>query len=70
MRITEAVKVRTPGLLEVNGVGPDSAAVLLIAAGDNPERVDSEASFAALCENQPGRGVLRQDPASQAEPRW
>ncbi|MEU8911624.1 IS110 family transposase [Streptomyces mirabilis] len=53
MRITEAVKVRTPGLLEVNGVGPDSAAVLLIAAGDNPERVDSEASFAALCGTSP-----------------
>ncbi|WP_442942448.1 transposase [Nonomuraea sp. LP-02] len=30
-------------------MGPDSAATLLIAAGDNPERLASEASFAALC---------------------
>jgi transposase len=31
------------------GVGPDSAAALLIAAGDNPDRLDDEACFAALC---------------------
>jgi hypothetical protein len=31
------------------GVGADSAAALLIAAGDNPDRLASEASFAALC---------------------
>jgi transposase len=31
------------------GVGPDTAATLLIAAGDNPERLGSEASFAHLC---------------------
>lgn len=37
------------GLLEVQGVGPDVAAALLIAAGDNPERLRNEASFAALC---------------------
>lgn len=35
------------------GVGPDSASVLLIAAGDNPERLASEASFAALCGTSP-----------------
>lgn len=29
-------------------VGPDSAAVLLITAGDNPDRITDEASFAAL----------------------
>lgn len=52
-RIAEAVQVSTPGLLEVHGVGPDSAAVLLICAGDNPERIGSEASFAALCGTSP-----------------
>ncbi len=31
------------------GVGADTAAALLIAAGDNPQRLRSEASFAALC---------------------
>ena len=37
------------GLLELSGVGPDVAATLMIAAGDNPHRLRSEASFAALC---------------------
>jgi len=37
------------GLLELQGVDPDVAAALMIAAGDNPERLRSEASFAALC---------------------
>jgi transposase len=31
------------------GVGPDTAAALLVCAGDNPERLRSEASFAHLC---------------------
>ncbi|MEU9303317.1 transposase [Streptomyces sp. NPDC048269] len=52
-RIAEAVEVSTPGLLDVRGVGPDSAAALLISAGDNPERLASEASFAALCGTSP-----------------
>ena len=38
-----------PALLAAPGVGPDVAATLLIAAGDNPERLTNEASFAALC---------------------
>ncbi len=38
-----------PSLLSVRGVGPESAGALLVAAGDNPERLRSEASFAALC---------------------
>ncbi|TDC21735.1 IS110 family transposase [Streptomyces sp. 8K308] len=48
-RMTAAVKTTAPSLLERLGIGPDSAAALLIAAGDNPERLGSEASFAALC---------------------
>ena len=35
------------------GVGPDSAAALLISAGDNPQRLHSEAAFAALCGTNP-----------------
>ncbi|HXW33069.1 MAG TPA: IS110 family transposase [Acidimicrobiales bacterium] len=38
-----------PELLKVYGVGVDSAAVLLTTAGDNPERLRSEAAFARLC---------------------
>jgi transposase len=48
-RIAAAVEVTAPQLLEVSGIGPDSAATLLIAAGDNPDRLTGEASFAALC---------------------
>lgn len=38
-----------PELLKVAGVGPFVAATLLIAAGDNPDRIHSEAAFAKLC---------------------
>jgi len=38
-----------PRLLEVFGVGTDTAAALLIAAGDNPDRLRSEAAWAHLC---------------------
>ncbi|WP_449343323.1 IS110 family transposase [Streptomyces rhizosphaerihabitans] len=48
-RVTKAVRRCHPQLLDIIGVGPDSAAALLIAAGDNPERLANEASFAALC---------------------
>ena len=42
-----------PALLAARGVGAEVAATLLIAAGDNPERLTSEASFAALCGASP-----------------
>lgn len=38
-----------PDLVVRNSIGPNSAAQLLLTAGDNPERLRSEASFAALC---------------------
>lgn len=38
-----------PSLLDVHGLGADGAAVLLVAAGDNPERIHSEAARAHLC---------------------
>jgi transposase len=48
-RLARLVECHAPQLLEVVGVGPDTAVALLIAAGDKPERLGSEASFAALC---------------------
>lgn len=48
-QITTALINHTPQLLTQCGIGPDNAAALLIAAGDNPDRLRSEASFAALC---------------------
>jgi hypothetical protein len=47
-QITAVLNTHAPQLLQRHGVGPDSAAALLITAGDNPERMHSEASFAAL----------------------
>jgi transposase len=38
-----------PQLVAAFGVGADIAAEMLIVAGDNPERVRSEAAFAKLC---------------------
>ncbi|HEX3426321.1 MAG TPA: transposase [Acidimicrobiales bacterium] len=43
------VSVHAPDLLSLYGVGPDTAALLLIAAGDRPERLRSEAAWAHLC---------------------
>jgi len=43
----------SPALVEMTGIGPDSAAALLISAGDNPQRLRSEAAFAALCGTNP-----------------
>ena len=42
-----------PALLGTHGVGPETAACLLIAAGDNPDRMRNDASFAALCGASP-----------------
>ncbi|GII59665.1 hypothetical protein Pth03_80540 [Planotetraspora thailandica] len=52
-QITTVLADHNPQLLDTYGVGPDTAAALLIAAGDNPERLHSEASFAALCGASP-----------------
>jgi transposase len=38
-----------PELVALPGIGTDNAATLLIVAGDNPQRLGSEASFANLC---------------------
>jgi transposase len=42
-----------PRLLALFGVGPDVASALLIAAGDNPRRLRSEAAFSMLCGSSP-----------------
>jgi transposase len=42
-----------PGLVALFGVGPDSAGALLVAAGDNPGRLRSDAAFSMLCGASP-----------------
>jgi transposase len=51
--IVPLVAAHAPGLLTLYGVGPDTAALLLIAAGDHPERLRSEATWAHLCAAAP-----------------
>ena len=48
-QLATLVREVAPALIALRGVGTDVAGTLLVAAGDNPERLHREASFAALC---------------------
>ena len=48
-QLNRVVSQVAPELVAVEGIGTDTAASLLIAVGDNPERLKSEAAFAHLC---------------------
>lgn len=48
-QLQQLTEQANPSLLQLPGVGPDTAAALLITAGDNPQRLRSSAAFAALC---------------------
>jgi transposase len=47
--ITPLVRRTNPTLYAIFGVGPDTAGQLLVTAGNNPDRLRSEAAFAMLC---------------------
>ncbi|MFV1963738.1 MAG: transposase, partial [Acidimicrobiia bacterium] len=47
------IEETAPTLLEMYGVGVDTAATLLVTAGDNPERLHAEGSWAHLCGTTP-----------------
>lgn len=47
--LSELVAETAPSLLELYGAGADTAASLLVTAGDNPDRLGSERSWAHLC---------------------
>jgi transposase len=51
--IVPLVTTRVPRLLALHGIGPGTAALLLIAAGDHPRRLRSEAAWAHLCATAP-----------------
>jgi transposase len=51
--IAALVTELAPELVARNAIGNESAAQLLLTAGDNPERLKSEARFAALCGASP-----------------
>jgi transposase len=48
-QLDQLVREAAPALVAIKGVGTDTAGTLLVAAGDNPERLRSEAAFAHLC---------------------
>lgn len=62
--LTPLVTATAPSLLAVHGVGVDTAAILLVAAGDNPARLQSEAAWAHLC------GVAPIQASSGKVTRW
>jgi len=47
--LKDLVAETAPELCAVDGVGTDVASAILVAAGDNPERLKNEATFAKLC---------------------
>lgn len=51
--LTTVIQRSAPHLLHLHGVGNSTAAQLLITVGGNPDRLYSEASFAALCGTAP-----------------
>lgn len=52
-RLDELTAQANPALRHAVGIGPDVASILLVAAGDNPERLTTNAGFAALCGASP-----------------
>jgi transposase len=48
-QLARLTKLAAPRLLARFGVGPQTAATLLVTAGDNPSRLRNEAALAALC---------------------
>lgn len=52
-QLDQLTRLANPALRDAVGVGPDVASILLIAAGDNPDRLASDAALAALCGASP-----------------
>ena len=51
--LEQLTKNAAPTLVGIYGIGPNTAATLLITAGCNPERLHSDAAFASLCGTSP-----------------
>jgi transposase len=64
------VSAAAPRLVALTGVGTETGGALLVAIGDNPDRLHSEAAFRCPMWSQPGRGVLRTSETPSIEPGW
>ena len=62
------VRSVAPALLNAFGVGPNTAATLMIAAGSNPNRLRTEAAFASLWGVNPI--PAGQDEPESTQPWW
>ena len=51
--LDELVPVAAPELVALFGFGTDTAGQLVVTAGDNPDRLQSEAAFSMLCGSSP-----------------
>jgi hypothetical protein len=67
--IAEITADVAPALLAPFGVGLDVAAVLLITASGNTDRMHHESSFAAFCGVSPIAGVFGQGQSPSTQPR-
>lgn len=67
-QITRLVQATAPKMVARKGIGIHTTATLLITAGDNPERLRSEPSFAALDRHLTARGILRTAQGAPAQP--
>ena len=47
--IVPLVEELAPNLLKLEGVGTENAGEIMVAVGENPDRLKSEASFAMMC---------------------
>lgn len=52
-QLHQLIHTTRPDLLALHGVGPETAAQLLITCGDNPDRLHTDAAFAALTGTAP-----------------
>jgi hypothetical protein len=59
--IDTVVRATAPALLAVYGISADTAALLLVAAGDNANRIHSEAAWAHVCGSRTDPGRVRHD---------
>ena len=64
------IQATASALVEAFGVGPDTAAALLIAAGSNSDHLNSEAALRLAVWSESRTCIIRQDQPTSAQPRW
>ena len=66
--LTDLITQRAPGLFKLHGVGTDTAASLLVAAGDNPNRLHSEGVGSSLWDHPAPRQLRQGNHPLSAQP--